>query len=256
MRFPKRSGGRPLQLLAGAVVAFAMSGTGYAQGVVVRDARLPRTADGRPNLNAPVPRAPDGRPDLSGIWRATTDGQRRDLAAGVPVAFQPWAEALFKERLAGRGPGNPTARCLPRSVPAVMLVPEYPWKLVQTPGLIMILFHENLHYRQIFTDGRGFPEDPAPTWLGYSIARWENDTLVVDTRGLNDQIWLDDGGHPHSEALHVIERFRRRTVGTMDLEITIDDAGAYARPWTAMVRLELLPDTELTETTCGVRAAE
>ena len=233
-----------------------MSVVGYTQGVYVRDARLPRMADGRPDLNAPAPKAPDGKPDLSGIWHSTSDKFQKDLAAdGIKVPLQPWAAALFKERQANKGKDNPAARCLPRGVPAAMLLPGYPWKVVQTPEVIMVLFHEGLHYRQIFTDGRGSPEDPGLTWLGYSIAKWQDDTLIVDTTGFNDQIWLDDIGHPHSEALHVIERFRRRTVGTMDLEITVDDPKAYTEAWTASARLELLPDTELTETTCGVRPA-
>jgi hypothetical protein len=135
-----------------------------------------------------------------------------------------------------------------------MLVRGYPWKIVQTPGAILILYDESLHYRQIFTDGRGFPEDPAPTWFGYSIGKWEGDTLVAETMGLNEDTWIDDGGHPHTEALHVTERFRRRTVGTMDIEITIDDPKTYTKPWAATVRFELLPDTDLAEHVCAVHS--
>jgi hypothetical protein len=134
-----------------------------------------------------------------------------------------------------------------------MLVREYPWKIVQTPAAVVILFDESLHYRQIFTDGRGFPEDPAPTWFGYSIGKWEGETLVADTIGLTEETWLDDIGHPHGDALHVTERFHRRTVGTMDVEITIDDPKSYTKPWTATVRFELLPDTDLGEHLCAVK---
>jgi hypothetical protein len=199
------------------------------------------------------PKAADGKPDLSGIWRPVRDTYRRNLAAdGVQVPFQPWAAALFKQNQSGKGKGNPAARCLPRGVPALMLVREYPWKIVQTPAAIVILFDESLHYRQILTDGRAFPEDAPPTWLGYSIGKWEGDTFVADTTGLTEETWLDEIGHPHSSAMHVIERFRRRTVGTMDIEITIDDRQAYTKPWTASVRFELSPDTDLGEHLCAV----
>ena len=135
----------------------------------------------------------------------------------------------------------------------MMLARDQPWKIVQTPGAVIILFHESLHYRQIFTDGRPFPEDAAPTWLGYSIGRWDGDTLVAETIGLIEETWLDERGHPHSDALRVTERFRRRTVATMDVDITIDDAKAYTRPWTVTVRFELVPGADLGEQVCAVQ---
>lgn len=198
-------------------------------------------------------RGADGKADLSGIWRAADDKYKRNLAAdGIQLSLQPWAAAIFKERQAGRGKPSPSARCLPQGVPAMMLVRSYPWKLVQTPGAIVILFHESLHYRSIFTDGRGFPDDMPPSWLGYSIGRWEGETLVAQTAGLTEDTWLDDLGHPHSEAMRVTERFRRRTAGTMDVEITIDDPKAYARPWMTTVRFELVSAPELGEHMCAV----
>ena len=133
-----------------------------------------------------------------------------------------------------------------------MLAPDHPWKVVQTPDAVIILFHESLHYRQIFTDGRPFPADPSPTWLGYSIGRWDGDALVAETIGLIDETWLDDGGHPHSDALKVTERFRRGTAGTMDVDVTIDDPKAYTRPWTVTVRFELVRNGELGENVCAV----
>jgi hypothetical protein len=233
------------------IVAATSAHTDARQG---RDPRLPRLPDGKANLGAPPPKTSDGKPDLSGIWRAASDKYQRNLAAdGIAVAFQPWAAALFKERQAGRGKGNPSARCLPQGVPAVMLVREYPWKIIQTAAAVVIVFDQSLHYRQIFTDGRGFPDDPTPAWLGYSIGKWEGDTFVADTMGVIEETWLDDIGHPHGDAIHVIERFHRNTVGTMDVAITVDDPKAYARPWTATVRFELLPDTDLSEHMCAVR---
>jgi hypothetical protein len=138
----------------------------------------------------------------------------------------------------------------------MMLARGEPWKVVQTPGAITILFHESLHYRQIFTDGRPFPDDPAPTWLGYSIGRWEGDTLVAETIGLTEETWLDEGGHPHSDALRVTERFRRGAVGRMDVDVTIDDPKAYTAPWTVTVRFELVPNADLGEQVCAVAPAD
>lgn len=232
-----------------------MCGAAYTEAQSVPDGRPPRTPGGKPNLTAAAPKTADGKPDLSGIWRSASDRYLANLAAdGATVRFQPWAATLFKQRQGNERADRPSGRCLPRGVPSAMLVREYPWKIVQTPGVILILFDESLHYRQIFTDGRGLPEDLAPTWFGYSVGKWDGDTLVVDTMGLNDSTWLDDGGHPHSEALHVTERFRRRTVGTMDTEITIDDPKAYDKPWTATARFELLPDTDLSEHVCAVHS--
>jgi hypothetical protein len=251
MRYRLRLFGR---LIAGGIaIGFVMCGVAHPQELRVPDSRLPRMPDGQPNLSAPAPKAPDGKPDLSGIWHTPSDKYLRNLAAdGVEAPFQPGAAALFRQRQNNEGKEKRSGRCLPQGVPGAMLVRDYPWKIVQTPGVILILFDESIHYRQIFTDGRGFPEDPTPTWFGYSIGKWEGDTLVVDTRGFNDETWLDEGGHPHSEALHVTERLRRRTIGTMDIEITIDDPKAYTKPWSATVRFELLPDTELTEHVCAV----
>ena len=200
-----------------------------------------------------VSRRADGRPDLSGIWRSASNRYLTDLSAGnARVVFQPWAAALYKERRVSNGKGRPSERCLPRGVPSMMLSREHPWKIVQTPDAVIILFHESLHYRQIFTDGRPFPADPSPTWLGYSIGRWDGDTLVAETIGLTEETWVDDGGHPHSDALRVTEGFRRRTAGTMEVDVTIDDPKAYTRPWTVTVRFELVRNGELGEDVCAV----
>ena len=208
---------------------------------------------GRPNLAAQAPQAAGTRPDLSGIWRPASDRYATNLAAdGVDVTFQPWAAALFQQRQKAERQERPSGRCRPRGVPGAMLVRAFPWKIVQTPGVVLILFDESLHYRQIFTDGRSLPEDPTPAWFGYSVGRWEGETLVAETRGFNEETWLDDGGHPHSDALHVIERFGRPAAGAMDVNITIDDPKAYARPWTASVRFERLPNVDLSEHVCAV----
>jgi hypothetical protein len=237
--------------IAGSIVPVLLIFVAHAQ--VLRDPRLPRTPAGKPILTAPAPKAPDGKPDLSGIWRAVSGKYLRNLAAdNVRVPFTPAAAALYNEHRNNTGKSLPFDRCLPRGVPAALLVREHPFKIVQTSGVILILYDESLHHRQIFLDGRGFPEDPTPAWFGYSIAKWEGDSLVAETMGFNEETWIDDGGHPHSDAMHVIERFRRRTVGKLEVEITIDDPKSYTKPWTAAVLFELLPDTDLGEHLCAV----
>jgi hypothetical protein len=210
----------------------------------------PRTPDGKPHLTAPAPRTPDGKPNLTGIWVVATGKYLANLAAdGIEVPFRPEAAALYKRRQETNSIGRPTERCLPHAVPDAALVP-YPFKIVQTPAVTIVLFEPFMDYRQIFTDGRALPKDPQPTWMGYSVAKWEGDTLVVDSAGFNDLTWLDDGGHPHSDALRVTERYRRRDFGHMELQITIDDSKMYTRPWTVTVPYNLMPDTELIEYVC------
>jgi hypothetical protein len=211
----------------------------------------PRTVDGKPNMTAPVPKGADGKPDLSGLWRNPNGKYLDNIAAdGIEVPFQPWAAALYKERQENFSKDRPSGRCLPHGIPDAMLVPATPFKVVQTPGVSLILYENQGHYRQVFTDGRGFPKEMESTWLGYSIGKWEGDTFVVETRGLNDQTYLDDGGHPHSEAYHAVERFRRRDFGHMDIQFTIDDAKAYTRPWNVTIHFELFPDNEIMESVC------
>ena len=222
-----------------------------AQWIHVTLPDTPRTADGKPNLSAPAPKTPDGKPDLSGIWRAAEGKYLQNITGDLrEVPFQPWAAALYKERVAVLAKGRPTERCLPHGVPDAMMVRSGPWKIVQTPRVTLILFEEMNHFRQVFTDGRSFPKDPNPTWLGYSIGKWEGDTFVVATTGFNDQTWLDDPGHPHTDAMHAIERFRRPDFGHLEIDITIDDPKAYSTPWTITARFDLLPDTELIENLC------
>jgi len=205
-----------------------------------------------------APRTPaDGRPDLSGIWRSASNRYLTDLSGGsTRVIFQPWARTLYDERRAAKGKGRPSERCLPRGVPGLMLARDEPWKIVQTPGAVIILFQESLHYRQIFTDGRPFPEDAPPTWLGYSVGRWDGDALEAETIGLTEETWLDEGGLPHSDALRVTERFRRSTVGTLNVDVTINDPKAYTRPWTVTVRFESVPSADLGEHVCAVQPAD
>jgi hypothetical protein len=239
------------QRVAAAILGLACSTPLGAQWLDYPTAGIPRTPDGKPNLAAPAPRTVDGRVDLSGIWRTPTPDYLRDLATGgVEVRMHPWAEQLYKQRLANDGRDRPTAACLPHSV-TDFDAHFTPKKILQLPGLVVMLFESYRSYRQIHTDGRPLPPEPrSPSWLGYSVGRWEGDALVVETVGVNEKTWLDDSGHPHSDALRIVERFRRPSFGRMDVEITIDDPKAYVQPWTARFQWELLADTELLDWVC------
>jgi hypothetical protein len=228
-----------------------------AQWVKVPPANIPRMPDGEPNLSAPSPRLPDGKPDLSGIWRPDNKyaGRLQNFAVDLKVEdvpFQPWAKALFDERKTGaHSKDEPSAQCLPQGVPRVNAAAGQ-WKVVQTPGFIVIVYEAfNIFWRQIFLDGRELAEDAPPTWLGYSTGKWDGDALVVDTKGFNGKAWIDQLGKPSTEALHVIERFRRTDFGHMEIQITIDDPKAYTKPWTVTEQVRLLPDTELMEAICN-----
>ena len=240
------------------ILASAATGVLSAQWINHPNPATPRTPDGKPNLAGPVPRK-DGKPDLSGIWRIArprtmppAEGSYASLqfwmAPGERISMQPWAEALFKQRHASYGAGRPSERCLPHGIPDAMIVANF--KIVQDPGLFLILYEEFARFRQIFTDGRSFPPEMSPAWFGYSIGRWDGDALVVDSKGFNDLTWLDDAGHPHTEAMHTIERFRRRDFGHMEIQLTIDDPKAYTKPWTLTMQFQIMPDTELIEDVC------
>jgi len=239
-----------------AAVLLLAASPSLAQWPRVASAKLPRTADGKVNLSAPTPHTADGHPDLSGVWEmySESDGPRLliNLAADLKpgeVPFLPSAEAIFKERVASNSKDHPGAQCLPSGIPEKDTVPA-PYKIVQTPDLIVILYESRTIYRQIFTDGRSLPPDPNPAWQGYSVGRWDGDTLVVESAGFNGKTWLDMAGHPASDALHVTERFTRRDLGHMDLEITINDPKSYSKPWTVNTKIHLLPEDDVSESIC------
>jgi hypothetical protein len=229
------------------------SGAASAQWLTNKTPNVPRTADGKPNMTAPAPKLPDGKPDLSGIWNPNPK-YVRDIAVDLKpgdVPMQPWAEATFKERLSGsRSSEEPDANCLPQGVPKLDTAPA-PWKLVQLPDQVVILYEAFTQWRQIFMDGRKLPDDPNPTWLGYSVGRWDGNTLVVESSGFNGKAWLDQVGHPTTEKLRVTEKYRRKDFGHLEIEITIDDPGAYTKPWTVTEGPTLLVDSELLEFVCS-----
>jgi len=212
---------------------------------------IPRTPDGKPNLSAPAPRSADGKPDLSGVWRVTNGNALFHITGDLkPEEIRPWAAAIYKQREDDFRRDTDGINCLPPGPKAGIGVGGTPMKIIQTPGLVAILYEYHTIFRQIFTDGRGLPEDPNPTWMGYSIGHWEGDTLVVTTAGYNDRTTLDLAGHPHTEALRLTERYHRRDAGHIDLKVTFDDPKAYTRPWTLPMELDLVPDGDLIEYIC------
>jgi hypothetical protein len=222
---------------------------GAPGGIILRPGEQ-RPEFQQPTLpKAPAPRTADGKPDLSGVWAAAgyTANIAKDIKPGE-LPMTPWGEALYKERQATNGKDDPEARCLPTGVPRR---DPYPFKIVQAPSLVLILFEGNVHsYRQIFLD-RSHPKDLEKNWWGDSIGHWEGDTLVVDTVGLNDKTWLDLDGHPHSDQLHVTERYTRPDAGHISIQFTLDDPIAYSHPWSVTEVSRALPNWEIHEYICN-----
>jgi hypothetical protein len=254
--------------LVAAIGALARSSDATAQWVDYPTANVPRNADGTPNLKAPAPRAADGKPDLSGMWFSAEllpecVGQKdcipqmnlpadqinigRTLKNGLP--YTPWAAKLVAERTANGAKDDPHAFCLPPNFPRAYSLPQY-IKIAQMPKLTIILHEFNASYRQIFTDGRPLPKDPLPAWNGYSVGRWEGDTLVVESSGFRDDLWLDLSGSPMTSGAQVIERIKRPNFGSLEIEVTVNDPKGYTKPWTVTLHQNIVLDTELIEETC------
>jgi hypothetical protein len=253
-----------------AISALVFAAQASAQWATLPDTSLPRTRDGKPNLSARAPRAQDGKPDLSGVWTPELDPNALPKGATtvessigfIPpkhfiditshlkpedVQLQPWAADLLKKRQ--ESTDDPSGRCLPTGVPGIAVVP-LPYKIVQTPKLILILYEEGTTFRQIFLDARRPVQDVQPRWMGYSTGKWDGDVLVVDSVGFTDKSSLDRRGHPHSDALHLIERFRRVDVGNLEIEVTVDDPKAYVKPIKYTLKATLVPDEDLLEYFC------
>ena len=241
---------------------------------------LPRTKDGKPNLTAPMPRTRDGRPDLSGVWHVQPNSRAEmkrlfgDDADAVEVPgmeidtvskyginilidFKPGDEPIRKEVAAEINRRNQVAsgldwlsRCLPATTPLATMLSEVT-KIVQAPGLTLVMHELDNATRQIYTDGRPLPTDPNPSWLGYSIGRWDRDTLVVETIGFNGKAPLDIMGHPRSESMRITERYQRRDVGHLDVELTFNDPVVYTKPFTIKVTHQLQADTDILEYFCN-----
>jgi len=247
----------------------------HAQWLNHPDSRAPRTKDGKPNLTAPAPRM-NGKPDLSGVWEADPTPMS-ELKAALPPDFfelqidvphaskyvvnllwgvkpeddpsRPETAALLKERGENGFKDLPSSHCFPGSVPFTLLI--LPFKILQTPQQIAMLFEHYDPPRQVYTDGRALPKDPDPTWMGYAAGKWQGDTLVVESTGYNGRTWLDAVGHPRSELARMTERYHRRDFGHMDIDVTINDPKYYTREFTVKLGFHLIPDSDVLEAVCA-----
>ena len=257
---------RRVAILTALIAAFSVSLS--AQWPLYPTSTIPRGPDGKPDLSAPAPRTPDGKPDFSGVWMAST---RRDGPGGPPAGrpplasfgnagvgftgdlpFQPWAAELQRRRAAEHSLDNPDALCLPQGPLQYHLDPQ-PRKVVQTPQQIFLIYESNYGLRTIYLDGRSLPPqgEPQPYWHGYSVGRWDGDTLVVESNNFRGDGWLDSRGSPFTDAAGITERFRRVNYGLLDIELTIDDPKAYTRPFSVRVEQQLMTDgSELIEFIC------
>jgi hypothetical protein len=260
-----------------------------AQWLKYPTAGVPRQANGQLDMSAPAPRMPDGKPDFSGIWTTGDPNIRRkegtaspkdpptprtapsakeeqspgdaskitnsrqmvnmgvDLPGGLP--YQPWLAAIVKERTANEAKDDPHIKCLPDNFLRAYGLPHL-LKFVHKPGLLVVLDEMNAGYRQVFTDARPLPEDPNPSWQGYSSGRWSGDTLIIDTIGLRDDTWIDWNGSVLTQAAKVREQIRRPDFGHLEIEVTVDDPKAYTKPWTVKLKERIVVDTELVDEIC------
>lgn len=239
-----------------AVAIFACSAAAQAQWLNERTPGIPRMADGKPNLTAPAPRTAEGKPDFSGIWLASPHpAYVLNIAADLDATdVQPWATKLFVERMNNFGKDDPASiGCQPfgpRHIFGTGLPESARMRILQTPAMLATL-QEDLTFRQIFMDGRKLPKNPNASFMGFSVARWEGEELVIESEGFKDSTWLDFGGHPHTEALHITERWRRVDFGHIQRRITLTDAKVFGKPITIASDLTLVPDTELLEYVCA-----
>lgn len=260
------------------VIFLALLGnSAWAQWVNYPAPGTPRTRDGKPNLSARAPRTRDGKPDLSGVWHVQptsraemkrifgenvdqieVPGMEVDTISkyGINILLdfkpeespmRPAAVAILNQH---RADSLPSRSCLPIGLPLDTMLSEVS-KIVQTPGLTLIMLENDSVTRQIYTDGRKLPRDPSPSWFGYSVGHWEGDMFVVETNGFNDRSWLDAMGHPHSEAMRLTERYRRVDFGHMEVETTVDDPKLYTRPFSVKVTHQLLADSDILEYICA-----
>ena len=238
-----------------------------AQWVGYPTAGVPRKTDGKVDMTAPAPRMANGKPDFSGIWISdrTEEGQETisdastlpsgrhmanmgvDMEGGLP--YQSWQIPIVKERTENLAIHDPHIRCLPDFFLRAYGLPHM-LKFVHTPDLLVMLNEMNAGYRQVFTDARALPDDPAPSWQGYSSARWDGDTLVVDTIGVRDDTWIDWNGSVVTEEAKIREEIRRLDFGHMEIKATVDDPKAYTKPWTVTLRQRVVVDAELIDEIC------
>src|SRR5580765_2829325 len=261
----------PSVALALTVASFLCASPLVAQYLKYPTAGVPRSPDGKPNLTAPTPRTREGEPDFSGIWLTDNTNCARsqnpesltcgselpmgkegiNMGASLPggLPYQPWLAALVKKRTAEEAKDDPHVRCLPDTFLRAYSLPHL-LKFVQTPGLLVMLNEMNAGYRQVFTDGRPLPKDPQPSWQGYSSAKWDGDTLVVNSAGFRDDLWIDWNGSMIMSDATVQERIRRPEYGHLEVGVTVDDPTAYTKPWTVTLRERIALNTELVDEIC------
>ena len=249
-----------------------------AQWITVRTEGVPRTKEGKLDRSAPAPRTADGKPDFSGLWYPGGErqpcGQKPEdcieqglgksleggsdlLLRGLNIAYgmegglpyTPWAAELIRQRDKPAGLDDPHVRCLPSNPPRMFNLPHIT-RIIQTPKLLAMLNEFNASYRQIFMDGRKLPENPVPSWNGYSVGHWEKDTLVIETIGFRDDLWLDMRGDPLTNSAKMTERIRRPNFGTLEIQLTVDDPKAYTQPWTVPLEARAVVDTEMIDEVC------
>ena len=276
----RRRRSRPLLAM---VFLAAASGSAAAQWFNQPSPRAPRTASGEVDLAAPTPRLANGKPDLSGVWMTaepicvirgtapvsellklnppsrtcpprTASFSRQSINFGIDMPgglpYQPWLAAVVDQRTANQAIDDPHIRCLPDVFLRAYGLPHY-LKFAQSPDLLLMLNEYNAIYRQVFTDGRQLPKEPNPSWQGYSAARWDGDTLVIDSVGFRDDLWIDWDGSVITEAAKLRERIRRPDFGHLDIQVTVDDPKAYTKPWTVNLRQQFASDTELIDEICA-----
>ncbi len=250
-------------------IAVFLGVAAHAQWVHIPTPGIPRTPDGKPNVSAPTPKTPRGKPDFSGMWvprdilpcnkevrgvqctELDLTPQIVNFALGMKggLPYQPWAAELFKNRAKDVAYIDPHTHCMPPNYPRAWAFPETQ-KIFQTPTELVLLHEFNASYRQIFLDGRKPPEDPQPTWNGYSVGHWEGDTLVVESAGYRDDSWLDTAGNFFSSAARVTERIRRPNFGSLDVDVTVNDPKVFTKAWTVNLHMKPLLDTEMIDFIC------
>ena len=263
---------RPSPRMLGVVLALsvlcATPTPSSAQWPDLKTAGIPRTPSGAPDLKAPAPRASDGKPDFSGMWFANVPAKdyckekdciqeermaREQINLGIKrkegLPYTEWSKQQMVKRRADGGRDDPHTHCMPPNFPRAWTLPQY-IKIVQTPTLMVVLHEFNAAYREVFLDGRALPENPNSTWNGYSTAHWDGDTLVIETNGIRDDMWLDIQGSPVTESAHVTERLKRINFGVMQIEIAVNDPKAYTKPWSVTIEMAVQADTNMLEEIC------
>lgn len=257
----------PWTVLALAALA-ASPAAALAQWLGYPTPGIPRTASGGPDLKAPAPRTPEGKPDFSGMWFANVPSKdsckekdciqeermaREQINLGIKLKdglpYTEWSREQMLKRRANHGREDPHTYCKPPNFPRAWTLPQY-IRLVQTPGEMVMLHEFNAAYREVYLDGRPLPDNPNPTWNGYSTGHWEGDTLVIQTNGIRDDMWLDIQGSPVTESARVTERLKRINFGIMQVEIAVDDPKAYTRPWSVTIEMAIQVDTQMLEEIC------